>query len=64
MSDTRPEIGDRITFKVPTRSGAPTLTRVVNGRGPYHSTVRALGWGDFIVFDHEVIKVTPKEEAR
>ena len=49
--------GDRITFKSATRSGAPTLTRVVNGKFTHLPTVRAHGLGAFVVRLHEITHI-------
>ena len=53
------KIGDKITFKAPTRSHYRKATRVVSGISPlcvkkYH------GWQNFIVQPHEVIEVHPQ----
>lgn len=64
MTASRTEIanirlGDRITFRSPTRDGTKTLTRVVNGfwvNG--NPTVRAHGWSNFVVAAHEISQVS------
>ncbi|UTS82845.1 hypothetical protein [Phaeobacter piscinae] len=56
--------GDRITFRSPTRDGNRKLTRVVNGFWPNGlPTVRAHGWGNFVVRAHEIQEIIPKEDA-
>lgn len=61
---TEIKVGDRITFIAPTRSGAPKLTRVVNGFwGPERNpTVRAHGWDTFVVRRDEISGVLPASE--
>jgi len=56
------KIGDRITFKVATRSYFQKATRVVNGRFLNDLTVSYHGWPRFIVKRHEVLEHHPKEE--
>lgn len=52
------EVGDRIVFKSPTRSGTTKAERKVNGfwmNG--FPTVRFQGWGDFVVKPSEILEV-------
>lgn len=56
----RLRIGDRITFRAATlHSGAPTLTRTVNGFDHGRPTVRCHGWPRFVVRFEEITKVEP-----
>jgi hypothetical protein len=54
-------VGDRIKFNSPTREARSPAVRIVTGRDSYgRLTVRYHGYGDFIVYDHEIIKHIPK----
>lgn len=46
--------GDRITFHATARYGTRKLTRIVNGFYGVMPTVRAYGYGDFVVCLSEV----------
>lgn len=62
MRKTKLEIGDRITFKAATRASFAKLTRVVNGFWvDGRPTVRAHGYGEFIVDWREIQSVQRKE---
>lgn len=53
------EVGDRITFRSPTRWADRTVTRVVKAIQADHPVVRYGGYGEFIVRPHEVREVIP-----
>lgn len=55
------KVGDRITFKSPTRYSFRKATRVVNGFLWGRPTVRFGGWADFAVRPWEIIEHHPKE---
>lgn len=52
--------GDQIKFNSPTRAARAPATRVVTGRD-YHGrvTVRYHGYGDFVVYDSEILEHIP-----
>ena len=50
-------IGQRITFKSPTRDGCIKATRVINGSFRGLPTCRFNGWSAFVVREHEVINI-------
>jgi glutamate-1-semialdehyde aminotransferase len=57
------KVGDQIKFNSPTRSARAPAVRVVTGRDHINRvTVRYHGYGDFIVYDHEIISHTPKSD--
>lgn len=57
-------VGDRITFRSPTRNGSPKLTRIVNGFWPNGMpTVRANGCPNFVVDAHEIHEIETGEPA-
>ena len=52
---TQPKVGDRITFKVPTRWEHRKVTRVVKRVRNLNSVeVTYGGWDRFVVFAHEI----------
>jgi hypothetical protein len=56
FEETPIKVGDRITFRSPTRAyGNAKATRVVTGFWRGEPTVRYHGWGDFIVHNREII---------
>jgi hypothetical protein len=49
------KIGDRIKVKIATRAGWIRGWRVVNGFDNAKPTIRAHGWGKFVVRPHEIL---------
>lgn len=69
FNGTEINIGDRLTFKSPTRSGARKATRLVSGFADYPEpwgecvTVnRFEGWSNFVVKQSEIIGTEPKNQ--
>ena len=55
-------IGDRITFRSPTRDGCRTATRIINGFNHCGlPTVAYFGWPQFVVAPHELIELVPEQ---
>jgi hypothetical protein len=51
------KLGQRITFKSPTRDGCIKATRVINGSFRGLPTCRFNGWNAFVVREHEIINI-------
>ena len=52
------KIGQRITFKSPTRCGNFKATRIINGTFNGLPTVKFNGWDSFIIKENEIINIT------
>lgn len=50
-------LGQRITFKSPTRDGCIKATRVINGNFRGLPTCRFNGWSQFVIKENEVISI-------
>tara|TARA_R110000764_G_scaffold112939_1_gene200078 strand:+ start:438 stop:614 length:177 start_codon:yes stop_codon:yes gene_type:complete len=57
MKETNFKIGQRITFKSPTRNGNVKATRIINGTINGLPTVRFNGWVNFIIRQNEIIEI-------
>ena len=57
MKETTFKIGQRITFKSPTRNGNVKATRIINGNFNGLPTVRFNGWVNFIIRQKEIIEI-------
>ncbi len=57
MKELNFKIGQRITFKSPTRSGNLKATRIINGTFGSLPTVRFNGWVNFIIRQNEIIEI-------
>ena len=51
------KIGQKITFKSPTRYGCIKATRIINGSFKGLPTCRFNGWADFVVRKNEIIEI-------
>lgn len=51
------KLGQRITFKSPTRDGCIKATRVINGVYNGLPTVRFNGWSEFVIRENEIINI-------
>ena len=51
------KIGQRITFKSPTRCGNFKATRIINGTFNGLPTVRFNGWINFVIRQNEIIEI-------
>lgn len=58
----RAQVGDRIKFRVLTRDGRESATRVVRKQLSDRYEVRFRGYGDFEVFDREVTEILQTTE--
>lgn len=56
-------LGDRITFRSPTRWGYRKATRVVIGFHHGAPLVRFCGWSPFFVSHDEVLSVAPAQQV-
>jgi len=51
------KIGQKITFKSPTRWGNSKATRIINGTWNELPTVRFGGWSNFVIKENEIIEI-------